>query len=148
MQYATNLTALGLDGNWIVDVSPLAGLTNLTSLTLGCVALVPNVLPIILVVGSMGWLGLPINIATAMIACRAWLTRPVAECRFLVIAEMHTPALKTNSTVTNRLRVRSWIIWASRCVVAVLSRWISGGLGAESSRRTAEQHRASLDSAP
>lgn len=38
------------------------------SLTLGCVALVPNVLPIVLVVGSMGWLGLPINIATAMIA--------------------------------------------------------------------------------
>jgi uncharacterized protein len=38
------------------------------SVWLGLVSLVPNVFPIVLVVGSLGWIGLPINIATAMIA--------------------------------------------------------------------------------
>ncbi|WP_437203037.1 efflux RND transporter permease subunit [Planctomicrobium sp. SH664] len=35
---------------------------------IGLISLVPNVLPIILVVGCMGWFGMPINIGTAMIA--------------------------------------------------------------------------------
>ncbi|MFM9962680.1 MAG: efflux RND transporter permease subunit [Planctomycetaceae bacterium] len=39
------------------------------SLPFGLMSLVPNVFPNILVIGAMGWLGLPINIATAMIAC-------------------------------------------------------------------------------
>jgi len=34
----------------------------------GLVALLPNLFPIVLVVGAMGWMGLPVNIATAMIA--------------------------------------------------------------------------------
>ena len=38
------------------------------SLRIGLISLVPNFFPIVLVVGSMGWTGLPINIATAMIA--------------------------------------------------------------------------------
>ncbi len=38
------------------------------SLRLGAAALVPNLFPIVLVIGFMGWIGLPINIATAMIA--------------------------------------------------------------------------------
>ena len=38
------------------------------SLKIGLVALVPNVFPIILVLGTMGWIGVPINIASAMIA--------------------------------------------------------------------------------
>lgn len=38
------------------------------SLWIGLISLVPNVFPIVLVIGSMGWSGLPINIATAMIA--------------------------------------------------------------------------------
>lgn len=38
------------------------------SLTIGVISLLPNLFPIVLVIGSMGWLGLPINIATAMIA--------------------------------------------------------------------------------
>lgn len=38
------------------------------SVTIGLISLVPNLFPIVLVVGSMGWIGLPINIATAMIA--------------------------------------------------------------------------------
>ena len=38
------------------------------SLRIGLVALVPNLFPIVVVIGVMGWLGLPINIATAMIA--------------------------------------------------------------------------------
>ncbi len=36
--------------------------------TIGLISLVPNLFPIVLVIGSMGWIGLPINIATAMIA--------------------------------------------------------------------------------
>lgn len=40
----------------------------LRSIRLGLVSLVPNLLPIGMVVGTMGWFGIPINIATAMIA--------------------------------------------------------------------------------
>lgn len=35
---------------------------------IGLVALLPNLFPIVLVIGAMGWVGLPVNIATAMIA--------------------------------------------------------------------------------
>jgi hypothetical protein len=38
------------------------------SLRIGLISLVPNLLPIALVIGTMGWIDLPINIATAMIA--------------------------------------------------------------------------------
>ncbi|NQV24797.1 MAG: MMPL family transporter [Rhodopirellula sp.] len=38
------------------------------SLTIGLIALVPNMFPIVLVLGTMGWIGVPINIASAMIA--------------------------------------------------------------------------------
>ena len=38
------------------------------SVTLGLLSLVPNVFPIILVIGTMGWTGTPVNIGTAMIA--------------------------------------------------------------------------------
>ncbi|HID23699.1 MAG TPA: RND family transporter, partial [Planctomycetaceae bacterium] len=38
------------------------------SVRIGLISLVPNLFPIVLVVGAMGWIGLPINIATAMIA--------------------------------------------------------------------------------
>ena len=38
------------------------------SIRIGFVSLIPNLFPIVLVVGMMGWIGLPLNIATAMIA--------------------------------------------------------------------------------
>ncbi len=38
------------------------------SIYLGIVSLIPNILPLILLVGGMGWLGVPVNIGTAMIA--------------------------------------------------------------------------------
>ena len=38
------------------------------SLRIGLISLIPNLLPIVLVVGTMGWLDLPINIGTAMIS--------------------------------------------------------------------------------
>ena len=38
------------------------------SLWLGVVSLIPNVLPIMLLLGGMGWLNLPINMGTAMIS--------------------------------------------------------------------------------
>jgi predicted RND superfamily exporter protein len=38
------------------------------SLKIGLISLVPNVFPIVLVLGTMGWIGVPINIASAMIA--------------------------------------------------------------------------------
>lgn len=38
------------------------------SFKIGLLAVVPNLFPIVLVIGAMGWAGLPINIATAMIA--------------------------------------------------------------------------------
>ena len=38
------------------------------SLALGLLSLVPNIFPVVLVIGTMGWLGTPVNIGTAMIA--------------------------------------------------------------------------------
>ena len=38
------------------------------SLTFGLISLIPNVMAIVLVIGSMGWLGLHVNIASAMMA--------------------------------------------------------------------------------
>lgn len=38
------------------------------SLRLGIIALIPNAAPIVMVVGTMGWLGLKVNMATAMLA--------------------------------------------------------------------------------
>src|SRR6516162_8406094 len=38
------------------------------SLRIGLISLVPNLVPIVFVVGAMGWLGLSINIGTAMIS--------------------------------------------------------------------------------
>jgi predicted RND superfamily exporter protein len=38
------------------------------SVWLALVAMVPTVLPVVAVVGTMGWIGLPVNIATAMLA--------------------------------------------------------------------------------
>ena len=41
------------------------------SMYLGFISLVPNVLPIVFLLGGMGWAGIPINIGTAMIASDA-----------------------------------------------------------------------------
>jgi uncharacterized protein len=38
------------------------------SVPIGLMSLIPNIFPILLVIGGMGWIGLPINIGTAMIA--------------------------------------------------------------------------------
>jgi Predicted exporters of the RND superfamily len=40
----------------------------LGGLGLGLMSLVPNLLPLLVVIGGMGWVGIPINIGTAMIA--------------------------------------------------------------------------------
>lgn len=39
-----------------------------SSMRVGIIAVIPNLFPIVFVVGGMGWAGVPINIATAMIA--------------------------------------------------------------------------------
>lgn len=39
------------------------------NLWIGVASLLPNVFPILLVIGGMGWIGVPVNIGTAMIAC-------------------------------------------------------------------------------
>lgn len=38
------------------------------SLWMGLISLVPNVIPIVLLLGGMGWIGVPVNIGTAMIS--------------------------------------------------------------------------------
>ena len=59
---------------WTSFLLSAVGITSMMwiafrNLPFGLMSLVPNVFPNILVIGAMGWLGLPINIATAMIAC-------------------------------------------------------------------------------
>jgi predicted RND superfamily exporter protein len=61
-------------GDQIVSflISTMGILTMMTvafkSLRLGIICVIPNVFPIVFVIGGMGWAGVPINIATAMIA--------------------------------------------------------------------------------
>lgn len=63
-----------MDDQWTSFFVSTIGITSMMwlafrNLPLGLMSLVPNLFPNILVIGAMGWLGLPINIATAMIAC-------------------------------------------------------------------------------
>mgnify|MGYP001770746822 CR=1 FL=1 len=46
----------------------LLGWAAFRSILLSLAAMVPNALPILSVLGTMGWIGLPVNIATAMLA--------------------------------------------------------------------------------
>lgn len=56
--------------SFVTSAAALAAMMAIVyrSLVLGAIMLVPNLFPIVLVVGTMGWIGLPVNIATAMIA--------------------------------------------------------------------------------
>ncbi len=63
-----------MDDQWTSFLLSTVGITGMMwfafrKLPFGLMSLVPNVFPNILVIGAMGWIGLPINIATAMIAC-------------------------------------------------------------------------------
>jgi predicted RND superfamily exporter protein len=62
-----------ISDQWFTFLLAAAGIFLLLSLAfrsplLGLVALVPNALPIFVVLGLLGWLGTPINMGTAMIA--------------------------------------------------------------------------------
>jgi predicted RND superfamily exporter protein len=63
-----------MDDQWTSFLISTIGITSMMwyafrRLPIGLMSLVPNLFPNILVIGFMGWIGLPINIATAMIAC-------------------------------------------------------------------------------
>jgi predicted RND superfamily exporter protein len=63
-----------LHDQWVTFALATAAIWGLMAIAfrsvwIGLISLVPNVFPIIVVVGAMGWGGLPINIATAMISC-------------------------------------------------------------------------------
>jgi hypothetical protein len=65
-----------LRDQWVDLLSAAAGLMVMMSLAyrsvaLGAISLVPNVLPMILLLGGMGWCGVPVNIGTAMISSDA-----------------------------------------------------------------------------
>jgi predicted RND superfamily exporter protein len=56
--------------SFYIAAAALVGLMTIAyrSLWLGLILLIPNLFPIVVVIGTMGWIGLPVNIATAMIA--------------------------------------------------------------------------------
>jgi len=56
--------------SFVIAAAALAVLMTIAfrSLPLGLMLLIPNLFPIVVVIGTMGWIGLPVNIATAMIA--------------------------------------------------------------------------------
>ena len=61
-----------LADQWLTFAVSASGILLMTSIAfrsarLGFVALVPNLVPIVAVIGTMGWLGLKLNVATAMI---------------------------------------------------------------------------------
>jgi hypothetical protein len=58
---------------WItfaISIALILGMLSVAfgSLRLGIIGLIPNVTPILMVLGAMGWLGMKINIASAMLA--------------------------------------------------------------------------------
>lgn len=62
-----------MEDQWTSFAVSCLGITGMMwvayrSLRIGIISLVPNVLPLVLVIGTMGWLDIPINIGTAMIA--------------------------------------------------------------------------------
>lgn len=58
------LVSFGISGAGICITMAIA----FRSVRVGVISLVPNAFPIVLLIGSLGWLGIPINIGTAMIA--------------------------------------------------------------------------------
>lgn len=63
-----------MNDQWTSFILSTVGITSMMwfafrNLPIGLMSLVPNVFPNVLVIGLMGWIGLPVNIATAMIAC-------------------------------------------------------------------------------
>ena len=63
-----------LRDQWVTFALAAAGIWGLMAIAfrsvwIGLISLVPNVFPIVVVIGAMGWGGFPINIATAMISC-------------------------------------------------------------------------------
>ncbi|WP_397571229.1 RND family transporter [Schlesneria sp. T3-172] len=61
---ADQWTDIMLGGSCLIAVMSVA----YRSLWMGFVSLVPNIIPIVLLLGGMGWLGFPVNIGTAMIS--------------------------------------------------------------------------------
>ncbi len=57
-------------GSFLIAAAAIVILMTIAyrNLTLGLILLIPNLFPIVLVIGTMGWIGLPVNLATAMIA--------------------------------------------------------------------------------
>lgn len=69
----THLVESLMDDQWTGLVVGACGLITMMtiayrSLWMGLISLVPNVLPILFLLGVMGWVGVPINIGTAMIS--------------------------------------------------------------------------------
>ena len=69
----TNLIDSLMRDQWVSFV--LAGVGILAAMAIafrnlswGLISLLPNMFPILLVIGTMGWIGLPVNMATAMIS--------------------------------------------------------------------------------
>ncbi|MFO0917262.1 MAG: MMPL family transporter [Planctomycetaceae bacterium] len=56
--------------SFLIAAAALVGLMIIAnrSVPIGFIMLIPNLFPIVMVIGAMGWVGLPVNIATAMIA--------------------------------------------------------------------------------
>ena len=72
----THLIDSLLHDQWVELLVAGAGLMAMMMLAyrsfwLGAVSLLPNVLPMILLLGGMGWFGVPVNIGTAMISADA-----------------------------------------------------------------------------
>lgn len=65
-----------LHDQWIDLLTAASGLIVMMSLAyrsirLGVISLIPNVLPMVMLLGGMGWCGVPVNIGTAMICSDA-----------------------------------------------------------------------------
>ena len=57
-------------GSFLIAAAAIVILMTIAyhSLAFGSILLIPNLFPIVLVIGTMGWIGMPVNLATAMIA--------------------------------------------------------------------------------
>ena len=108
----------------------LAGASILTmmtiafrSLKIGLISMVPNLFPIVLVVGAMGWFGLPLNIGTAMIASVSMGLTTDSSIHFITgfLRERSRGASITDSLRRTHQSVGRAIIFATCALVAGFS---------------------------
>jgi hypothetical protein len=101
------------------------------NLWIGLASLVPNIFPITIVIGGMGWLDIPVNIGTAMIACVSMGLTVDSSIHYLAgyrrareLGHDHAAAIRDTHAGVGRALVFANVALVSGFTVLVLSNFI------------------------